>query len=145
MARLYELKNIVGVKDATANSAASAQQRHAMGPDFIQLSGEDATALGFMAHGGARLHLGHRQRRAAALRRVPGGLPRRRLCRARLNVQDRLMPLHDAIFVEPSPSPAQNTRLALLGRMAEEVRLPLVPVDGADARLRSARRWSMPA
>ena len=52
MARLYELKNIVGVKDATANIARVSQQRQAMGPDFIQLSGEDATALGFMAHGG---------------------------------------------------------------------------------------------
>jgi 4-hydroxy-tetrahydrodipicolinate synthase len=52
MARLYELPNIVGVKDATANVARVSLQRQAMGADFIQLSGEDATALGFMAHGG---------------------------------------------------------------------------------------------
>src|SRR5215217_3326892 len=52
MARLFELKNIVGVKDATANVARVSLQRQAMGPDFVQLSGEDATALGFMAHGG---------------------------------------------------------------------------------------------
>ena len=52
MKRLYELKNIAGVKDATANLARVSSQREAMGPDFIQLSGEDATALGFMAHGG---------------------------------------------------------------------------------------------
>src|SRR5687767_6417058 len=52
MARLYELRNIAGVKDATANVARVSLQRQAMGPDFLQLSGEDATALGFMAHGG---------------------------------------------------------------------------------------------
>ena len=52
MARLFELKNVVGVKDATANLARVSLQRQAMGPGFIQLSGEDATALGFMAHGG---------------------------------------------------------------------------------------------
>ncbi|HXW31204.1 MAG TPA: 4-hydroxy-tetrahydrodipicolinate synthase, partial [Xanthobacteraceae bacterium] len=52
MRRLYELQNIAGVKDATANLARVSQQRAALGPDFVQLSGEDATALGFMAHGG---------------------------------------------------------------------------------------------
>ena len=52
MKRLYELKNIAGVKDATANMARVSQQRAAMGEDFNQLSGEDITALGFMAHGG---------------------------------------------------------------------------------------------
>src|SRR5579863_5261224 len=52
MKRLYELKNIAGVKDATANMARLSQQRAAMGEDFNQLSGEDITALGFMAHGG---------------------------------------------------------------------------------------------
>jgi 4-hydroxy-tetrahydrodipicolinate synthase len=52
MARLFELKNIAGVKDATANLARVSQQRHAMGPDFIQLSGEDMTALAYMAAGG---------------------------------------------------------------------------------------------
>src|SRR6476619_1230011 len=52
MTRLFELKNIAGVKDATANLARVSLQRQAMGPDFIQLSGEDMTALGFMAHGG---------------------------------------------------------------------------------------------
>src|SRR5262249_59819820 len=52
MARLFELKNVAGVKDATANMVRVSQQRGAMGPGFNQLSGEDATALGFMAHGG---------------------------------------------------------------------------------------------
>src|SRR5947199_797594 len=52
MTRLFELKNIIGVKDATANLGRVSQQRHAMGPDFIQLSGEDMTALAYMAAGG---------------------------------------------------------------------------------------------
>ena len=52
MKRLYELRNIAGVKDATGNLARTALQRHALGPDFIQLSGEDMTALAVMAHGG---------------------------------------------------------------------------------------------
>src|SRR6201989_3678792 len=52
MKRLYELKNIAGVKDATANMARVSQQRAAMGEDFNQLSGEDATVIGYMAHGG---------------------------------------------------------------------------------------------
>ena len=77
MARLFKLNNIVGVKDATANMARASQQRAALGTDFIQLSGEDATALGFMAHGGHGLHLRHRQYRAGALRRIPARLPRR--------------------------------------------------------------------
>src|SRR3979411_3475043 len=51
MTRLFELKNIIGVKDATANLARVSQQRHAMGPDFVQLSGEDMTALAYMAAG----------------------------------------------------------------------------------------------
>src|SRR5680860_1216229 len=52
MARLFKLDNVVGVKDATADLARASQQRVAMGPDFNQLTGEDASALGFMAHGG---------------------------------------------------------------------------------------------
>ena len=52
MTRCFALKNVIGVKDATANLARASQQRAAMGPDFVMLSGEDATALGFMAHGG---------------------------------------------------------------------------------------------
>ncbi len=81
MARLFELKNIAGVKDATANLARVSQQRAAMGEDFNQLSGEDATALGF--HGPWRpwLHLGHLERGAAAVRGVPGVLPQGRLRR----------------------------------------------------------------
>ena len=75
MARLYELQNIVGVKDATANIARVSQQRQAMGPDFLQLSGEDATALGFMAHGGHGCISVTANVGAAPLRRAPECLP----------------------------------------------------------------------
>jgi 4-hydroxy-tetrahydrodipicolinate synthase len=128
MARLYELKNIVGVKDATANLARVSQQRHLMGPDFIQLSGEDMTALAYNAAGGH-----------GCISVVSNVAPK--LCAemqtlslkgdytAALAVQDRLVPLHDAVFTEPGLAGAK-AGLNLLGRMNEEVRLPLLPVTG---------------
>jgi 4-hydroxy-tetrahydrodipicolinate synthase len=137
MARLYELKNIVGVKDATANVARTSLQRQAMGPDFIQLSGEDATALGFMAHGGH-----------GCISVTSNVAPR--LCKemqesclngdysAALKVQDRLMPLHTALFIETNPSPTKYA-LSVLGRMTDDVRLPMLPVgEGTKKAVRSA-------
>jgi 4-hydroxy-tetrahydrodipicolinate synthase len=126
MTRLYELKNIVGVKDATANLGRVSQQRHAMGPDFIQLSGEDMTALAYNAAGGD-----------GCISVVANVAPR--LCAelqetslsgdyaGALKVQDRLVPLHDAIFIEPGLAGAK-CGLALLGRGNEEIRLPMMPV-----------------
>ena len=81
MARLAKIANIVAVKDATGNLARVTAQRLACGEDFIQLSGNDDMALGFIAMGGTGLHLGHRQRRAAALRRFRKCLLVRRLGR----------------------------------------------------------------
>ena len=101
-----------------------------MGPEFIQLSGEDMTALAYNGGWRPRLHLGRRERRAAALRRAAGGEPLRRLSPARSKVQDRLVPLHDAIFVEPGLAGAK-CGLALLGRGGEEIRLPMLPVTDA--------------
>ena len=80
MRRLFELENIAGVKDATANVVRVSQQRAAMGAGFNQLSGEDATALGFMAHGGHGCISVTCERGAAAVRRVSARLPQRRLC-----------------------------------------------------------------
>jgi 4-hydroxy-tetrahydrodipicolinate synthase len=126
MARLYELKNIVGAKDATANIGRVSQQRHAMGPEFVQLSGEDMTALAYNAAGGN-----------GCISVVANVAPR--LCAelqetslsgdyaGALKVQDRLVPLHDAIFVEPGLAGAK-CGLALLGRGGEEIRLPMLPV-----------------
>lgn len=127
MARLYELKNIVGVKDATANLARVSQQRHAMGPDFIQLSGEDATALGFMAHGGhgcISVTANVAPRLCAEMQNacLKGDYA------AALKVQDRLMPLHNSLFVETNPSPVKYAA-TVLGLMQEDVRLPLLPVS----------------
>ena len=126
MTRLFELKNIAGVKDATANLARVSQQRHAMGPDFIQLSGEDMTALAYMAAGGH-----------GCISVVANVAPK--LCAELMNavlkgdyasglkIQDRLTPLHDAIFKEPGLAGAKHG-LKLLGRLEEEVRLPLMTV-----------------
>ncbi len=126
MARLYELSNIAGVKDATANVVRVSQQRAAMGPDFNQLSGEDATVLGFMAHGGH-----------GCISVTSNVAPR--LCAefqgaclkgdyvAALNYHDKLMPLHTALFLETNPAPAKYA-LSVLGRCADTVRLPMVPL-----------------
>ncbi len=127
MARLYELKNIAGVKDATANVVRVSQQRAAMGPDFNQLSGEDASAIGFMAHGGhgcisVTSNVAPRlcsEFQAACLR---GDYA------TALRYQDQLIPLHSALFVETSPAPVKYA-LSLLGKCADSVRLPLVPVS----------------
>jgi 4-hydroxy-tetrahydrodipicolinate synthase len=123
--------NIVGVKDATANLARASLQRHAMGSDFVQLSGEDATALGFMAHGG--------QGCISVTANVAPKLCAefQEACLAgkfgeALDFQDRLMPLHRALFLEPSPAPTKYA-LSLLGHMADEVRSPIVSV-GAETR-----------
>ncbi len=127
MKRLYELKNIAGVKDATANMVRVSQQRESLGEDFNQLSGEDATALGFMAHGGH-----------GCISVTSNVAPR--LCSefqsaclkgdyaTALKYQDKLMPLHHTLFIETNPSPAKYA-LSLLGKCADTVRLPMVPVS----------------
>jgi len=137
MKRLYELKNIAGVKDATANLVRVSQQRAALGADFNQLSGEDATALGFMAHGGH-----------GCISVTANVAPR--LCAefqnfclrgdyaSALRLQDKLMPLHTNLFIETSPAPAKYA-LSVLGKCAETVRLPMVPVaETTRAAIRTA-------
>jgi 4-hydroxy-tetrahydrodipicolinate synthase len=137
MARLAELPRIAGVKDATADLARPAKTRAAIGPDFCQLSGEDATVVPFLAQGGhgcisvtanvaPRLCSElHRAWRRGDLAQV-----------AELN--ERLMPLHVALFVEPSPQPAKYA-LSLLGLADNDVRLPLVPVvPETERRVRDA-------
>jgi 4-hydroxy-tetrahydrodipicolinate synthase len=127
MARLFELPNIAGVKDATANVVRVSQQRAAMGEGFNQLSGEDATALGFMAHGGhgcisVTANVAPRlcaEFQGACLRGDYGEA---------LKLQDKLMPLHTALFIETNPAPAKYA-LSVLGKCEETVRLPMVPVS----------------
>ncbi len=126
MARLAELPNIVGVKDATNNLARPLATRVAIGPDFCQLSGEDATIGAFLGQGGhgcisvtanvapalcARLHRAWRDGDLATF----------------AVLRDRLAPLHAALFVESSPGPVKYAA-SLLGKCGPFTRLPLVEV-----------------
>ena len=126
MKRLFELRNIAGVKDATANVARVSLQREAMGEGFNQLSGEDGTALGFNAHGGHGC-ISVTSNVAPRLCAEFQGACLKGDYAAALKLHDKLMPLHVALFVETSPAPAKHA-LSLLGRCAETVRLPMVPV-----------------
>lgn len=125
MARLYELKNIVGVKDATGNIVRVSQQRQAMGPDFIQLSGEDATALAFNVHGGHGCISVSSNVAPKACAEFQNACLAGDYATA-LTYQDKLFPLHSALFVEPNPA-GPKYALSVLGRMTDEVRLPMVP------------------
>ncbi len=139
MGVLAKLPRIIGVKDATGKIERVSQQRMTCGADFIQLSGEDATALGFNAHGGVgcisvTANVAPRlcaEFQAATLR---GDYA------AALALQDRLMPLHEAIFLEPGLAGAKYG-LSKLGLCSEDVRLPLVGLtDGVKARMDAAMR-----
>ena len=129
MKRLFELKNIVGVKDATANVARVSTQRDQLGPDWIQLSGEDITALACMAagaHGCISVTSNVAPRACADMQ----GACLAGDYRTALQVQDRLVPLHGALFLEPNPT-GPKYALSVLGRMSEETRLPMVPLTEA--------------
>ena len=134
-----DFKNIAGVKDATGKIERVSEQRLTCGADFIQLSGEDASALGFNAHGGV-----------GAISVTSNVAPR--LCAEfqeatmsgdrdkAIELQDRLMPLHKAIFIEPGVSGAKYA-LSRLGRAQNVVRSPLVTVDEQTAeRIDAAMR-----
>jgi 4-hydroxy-tetrahydrodipicolinate synthase len=137
MARLARHPNIVGVKDATANLARPLHTRRACGSGFCQLSGEDHTAVAFLAAGGD-----------GCISVTANVAPR--LCsdmqiawqEGRINdaitIQDRLLPLHDALFAETSPGPVKFAA-SLLGKTTEHCRLPLAPLAGATRqKVRSA-------
>lgn len=124
MRRLFELKNIAGVKDATGNLARTAQQRQALGPDFIQLSGEDMTALAVNALGGhgcisVTSNVAPTQCAKMQEASLAGD------CAAALKLHDALSPLHAALFVEPNPA-GPKYALSLLGKIADEARLPML-------------------
>jgi 4-hydroxy-tetrahydrodipicolinate synthase len=124
MRRLFELDNIAGVKDATANVVRVSQQRAAMGEGFNQLSGEDATALGFMAHGGHGCISVTANVAPRLCAEFQGACLKGDYATA-LKLQDKLMPLHTALFLETNPAPAKYA-LSLLGKCADTVRLPMV-------------------
>ena len=129
MARLFKLPNIVGLKDATANLARVSQQRAAMGIEFVQLSGEDATALGFNAHGGQGCTSVTANIAPALCSEFQLACLGSNFKRA-LEIQDRLMPLHDALFVESNPGPVKYAA-EKLGLCSGETRLPLAPLAPA--------------
>ena len=130
MARLFELKNIVGVKDATGDLNRVDQQKKKMGPDFIQLSGEDGTALEFNMRGGSgcisvTANVASKlcsEFQEASLSKNNSNL----LAKAKL-INDKLTPLHKSLFIESSPSPVKYAA-SLLNLCSDDVRLPLVKV-----------------
>ncbi len=127
MARLFELKNIAGVKDATANVVRVSQQRAAMGDDFNQLSGEDVTALGYMAHGGHGCISVTSNVAPRLCSEFQQACLRGDYAAARA-LHEKLMPLHVNLFVESNPAPVKYA-LSLLGKIDERLRLPMVPVS----------------
>ncbi|MEZ5913614.1 MAG: 4-hydroxy-tetrahydrodipicolinate synthase [Paracoccaceae bacterium] len=139
MGELAKLPRIVGVKDATADLSRVPKQRITCGKDFIQLSGEDATALGFNAHGGmgcisVTANVAPRLCAEFQAATLAGDFGRA------LELQDRLMPLHIAIFTEPGLCGAKYG-LSRLGMCSDEVRLPLVGLtDATKARMDAAMR-----
>lgn len=129
--------NIVGTKDASADLTRPSRQRLMTGEKFIQLSGEDGTALGFNAHGG----VGCISVTANVAPRLCSELQEATLkgdYKKAIAIQDRLMPLHHALFVETNPGPIKYA-VSLLGHATDEARLPMVPVsDGAKKLVREA-------
>ena len=137
MARLAKHPNIIGVKDATANLLRPSRERHAIGKDWLLLSGEDGTALGYMAHGGHGC-ISVSANVAPKLCAEFQNLCLQQAYDAALKIQDSLLPLHDALFTNPNPAPVKYAA-SLLGLCSAEVRLPLVEADEASqAKVREA-------
>ena len=137
MAELSKHEMIIGVKDATGDLARVPQQRHRSGKEFIQLSGEDATALGFNAHGG----VGCISVTANVAPKLCAEFQQFTLAgdfTSALAIQDRLMPLHEAIFTEPGLCGAKYG-LSVLGMCSDEVRSPLTGLsDETKAKVKDA-------
>ncbi|PLX45641.1 MAG: 4-hydroxy-tetrahydrodipicolinate synthase [Hyphomicrobiales bacterium] len=137
MAELYKLPNIVGVKDATADMKRVTEYRNAMGPEFNQLSGDDGTALGYVAHGGHGCISVTANVAPALCARFQAACHQGDFATAR-ELQDKLLPLHEAMFIESSPGPVKYAA-SQLGICAPDVRLPIVPIsDETKAIIRDA-------
>ena len=137
MAKLAKHRNIAGVKDSTANLARPIHQRLACGPGFSQLSGEDHTRLSFLAAGGhgcisVTANLAPAMCKAMHTHWNAGEISRA------IEIQDRLTPLHDALFAETSPGPVKYAA-SLLGHGTDHCRLPMAPVsDTLRTQIRTA-------
>ena len=133
IARLHEAhSNIVGIKDATASMEKASLERAKLGPDFVLLSGEDMTALGFNAHGGQ-----------GCISVTSNVAPRlcsqlQNACQqgnyaAALMLQDKLVHLHKNLFLENNPGGVKYAA-SRLGLCRNELRLPLVPISEANEK-----------
>ena len=128
-----DCKNIIGTKDASADLTRPSRQRLMTGENFIQLSGEDGTALGFNAHGG----VGCISVTANVAPRLCAQLQEATLAgdyKKAISLQDRLMPLHHSLFVETNPGPIKYA-VSLLGHCTPEARLPMVPVSDSTKQM----------
>ncbi len=129
MARLARHPNIIGVKDATADLTRPSRERLAIGPGWLMLSGEDGTALGYNAHGGAGCISVTANIAPRLCAEFQAACAAGDFATAR-QYQDRLMPLHEALFCETSPAPVKYAA-SLLGKSGESVRLPLAEASEA--------------
>ena len=128
MARLFELKNIVGGKDATADLSRVDQQLKKMGSEFIQLSGEDGTALEFNLRGGVgciSVSANVATKLCSEFQDASLSKNNSNLLSKAKEINEKLMPLHKALFIESNPSPVKYAA-SLLNLSSDEVRLPLV-------------------
>ena len=128
MARLFELKNIIGVKDATANLDRVTQQKNKMGDKFVQLSGEDGTALEFNLRGGngcISVTANIAPKLCSEFQEASLAKNNNNLISKAKQINEKLLPLHNSLFIESNPSGVKYGA-SLLGLCSEEVRLPLV-------------------
>ncbi|WP_411820071.1 4-hydroxy-tetrahydrodipicolinate synthase [Hyphococcus formosus] len=137
MAALSKLDRIVGVKDATGDLARVAVQRRECGKKFVQLSGEDMTAVGFNAMGGVGCISVTSNVAPELCAKMQEACLNDDYVTAR-ELQDRLAPLHDALFTDASPGPVKYA-MSLMGLCTDELRLPMVaPSDASKAKVKAA-------
>lgn len=138
MAALAKMPGVVGVKDATADMERIPQQRIACGPDFVQLSGNDYLALGYMAMGGKGCISVTANVAPALCAEFQAACAAGDYDRA-LELQDRLYPLHSAMFCDSSPGPVKYALSRIRPGFSPEVRLPIMePTDEAKQRIDAA-------
>ncbi len=123
MARIAKLANVVGVKDATNDLARPLREKNLIGPDWCMLSGEDGTAIAYLAQGGSGCISVTANVAPKLCSMMQEAWQQGAMDRVR-ELNESLMPLHDAIFCEPSPAPAKYG-VSLLGKASDKVRLPL--------------------
>ena len=145
MARLFELKNIVGVKDATGDLNRVDEQKKKMGKDFIQLSGEDGTALEFNLRGGVgciSVTANVAPKLCSEFQEALISKNKSNLLSKAKQINEKLMPLHKSLFIESSPSPVKYAA-SLLKLSSDEVRLPLVKItDESKKAVKSAMKYA---